>query len=197
MRIGKLSGGEQSRVTLALLMLRPANVLILDEPTNDLDLETLHVLQDCLTEFDGAVILVTHDRFFLDQVADEILAFPEEGEVPGKLLTYAGYAQWENGRAARLKAGVKNAPPREPEAAPRSAEAPQKKKKLSYKETRELAEMETRIQEAEARVEKLQAESQAPDIQSNGAKLTEIFAALSAAQQEVERLYARWSELEG
>ena len=68
MLVGKLSGGEQARVLLARLMLKEANVLVLDEPTNDLDMETLHVLQDCLTEFDGAVLLVTHDRYFLDQV---------------------------------------------------------------------------------------------------------------------------------
>src|SRR5205814_8149168 len=78
--VGKLSGGEQSRLLLAALMLRPAQVLVLDEPTNDLDLATLAVLEESLTEFPGAVVLVSHDRYFLDQVATTILAFDEAGD---------------------------------------------------------------------------------------------------------------------
>ncbi|MBY0371434.1 ABC-F family ATP-binding cassette domain-containing protein [bacterium] len=194
MKIGKLSGGEQSRVTLALLMLEQANVLVLDEPTNDLDMETLNVLQDCLESFDGAVVLVTHDRYFLDQVADEILAFPDAIQTPGEVIAYAGYAQWENARTARWKAYKAEA--KTTDAASSKTPGESKKRKLSYKETRELAEMESKIRAAEDRVTTLEAQSSSPENQSNAGRLTEIFSELAQAQAEVDRLYARWAELE-
>lgn len=188
MMVGKLSGGEQSRVSLARLMLSPANVLVLDEPTNDLDVETLDVLQDVLTEFDGAVLLVTHDRYFLDHVASEILAFESLGD--GQVITYAGLHQWEQARksqpATSKKSEKKDAPP----------STTSKKRKLSYNEVRELGAMEATIQEKEAKLEALQAQSQMPENQSNASKLTEIFAAISHTQTEIDRLYSRWAELD-
>src|SRR5262249_33507144 len=99
--VGRLSGGEQSRLLLAMLMLREAQVLVLDEPTNDLDLPTLAVLEEALTGFDGAVLLVTHDRYFLDQVATTILAFDAAA---GAVVPFADVAQWEGWRAARVAA---------------------------------------------------------------------------------------------
>jgi ATP-binding cassette subfamily F protein uup len=134
MLIGKLSGGEQSRVLLARLMLQSCNVMVLDEPTNDLDVDTLNILQDCLEDFDGAVLLVTHDRYFLDQVASEIYAFPS-AEEEGPVLTFAGLSQWETWRKNRTR----KAPAEKEDSAgvPR-----EKKRKLSYNETRELAGME-------------------------------------------------------
>ena len=88
MQVSKLSGGEQARLLLARQMLQPANMLILDEPTNDLDLQTLEILEDCLAEFPGAVILVTHDRSFMNEVCNQILAVPE-------MVTFADIDQWE------------------------------------------------------------------------------------------------------
>ncbi len=190
MLIGKLSGGEQSRVLLARLMLKESNVLVLDEPTNDLDVDTLNVLQDCLSDFDGAVLLVTHDRYFLDQVATEIYAFPSPGE-EGPVLTFAGLDQWETWRKNR--ASAKKVQAKEDAA---SSGASSKKRKLSYNETRELAGMEGKIQEAEARLAKAQEESQSPEIQSNSGRLIEIFEDISKRQTELETLYARWAELE-
>ncbi len=108
--VGKLSGGEQSRLLLAALMLQEAQILVLDEPTNDLDLPTLAVLEEALTGFDGAVLLVTHDRYFLDQVATTILAFdsPSPTGVAGtganSIVPFASLAQWEGWRAERLVA---------------------------------------------------------------------------------------------
>jgi ATP-binding cassette subfamily F protein uup len=189
MLVGRLSGGEQSRLRLAQLMLQPASLLILDEPTNDLDIATLEVLQECLGEFAGAVILVTHDRYFLDQVATEILAFPPAGE--GPVVSFAGLAQWESwhgqweseNRAARR--AVETAPP-----------APPKKRKLGFKERRELEGMEAAIQAADARLAGITAESQSPDVASDAGRLTELYRAMGEAQGEVDRLYARWAELE-
>ena len=99
MPVGKLSGGEQSRLLLAQLMLREAQLLVLDEPTNDLDLPTLSVLEDSLTGFDGAVLLVTHDRYFLDQVATTILAFDTRPGAPRGVIPFASLGQWEAWRA--------------------------------------------------------------------------------------------------
>ncbi|MDO8644527.1 MAG: ATP-binding cassette domain-containing protein, partial [bacterium] len=93
MPVGQLSGGEQSRLLIARLMLKEANLLVLDEPTNDLDLGILSLLEDCLTEFEGAVLLVTHDRFFLDRVANQILAFHPAGD--GRTEYFSSLSQWE------------------------------------------------------------------------------------------------------
>jgi len=193
MAVGKLSGGEQSRILLAKLMLQPANLLVLDEPTNDLDLETLNVLQDCLTEFPGAVLLVTHDRYFLDQVATQILAFPADGS--GKLTPCADLAQWEAWhRAEESRLAAAAAP-----AAPKAAAAPTgtaARKKLSYKDQRELDGMEAAIHKAEAELARLTEESLRPEHASDAKKLGELTALLAKAQAEVDRLYARWAELE-
>ena len=94
MPIGRLSGGEQSRVLIAQLMLQPANVLVLDEPTNDLDMATLNVLEECLTDFEGAIVLVSHDRYFLDQISTQLLSFET-----GKVVPFADLEQWEKWRA--------------------------------------------------------------------------------------------------
>lgn len=188
--VGKLSGGEQSRLLLARLMLKEAKVLVLDEPTNDLDIETLDVLETCLTEFEGAVILVTHDRYFLDQVANQIIAFPDVQQPRKTLEKFANLSQWEAWYSEQLS--VLKAPPRK--AAP--IEAPPKKRKLTYNETRELASMENRIQEVEAHIARLEAELAKPEIQSQPQKLTELYQKLHEAQELHEQLYVRWAELE-
>lgn len=182
MPIRNLSGGEQSRVLIARLMLKHANLLILDEPTNDLDVETLDILQDCLTDFDGAILLVTHDRYFLDQVATQILAFDD-----GNVTAYADLHQWQN----RSKSSPKIDKKTEKEIAP-----DRKKKKMSFNETRELAGMETKIQSTEAELKALQDASVNPEHQSNSKKLAELFQSIAEKQTELDALYARWAELE-
>ncbi|MEW6055255.1 MAG: ABC-F family ATP-binding cassette domain-containing protein [Bdellovibrionota bacterium] len=211
MPVGKLSGGEQSRLLIAKLMLQPANVLVLDEPTNDLDMATLSILEECLTEFDGAVLLVTHDRYFLDQVATQILAFPEDGS--GKLVSFASLEQWEAWHAdrPRVSAGQKTSTNKvelkQPEArtavvsslsvSPSVGEQiAQKKRKLSYKDQRELDSMENTIHRAEEELARLAAESELPENAANAKRLGELSTAMAKAQSEIERLYARWSELE-
>jgi len=194
MKVKKLSGGELSRLLIAHLMLERANVLVLDEPTNDLDLATLTVLEECLKEFNGAVILVTHDRYFLDQVVDQLIAFPEPGSGDSELIAFANFSQWETWRETRgtrsrsLPETAKKAEP------PYTAKS--QKKRLGFKERREFESMEATIQEAEANLQALTRESTAPKNISNSKALAEITAKMSAAQTEIERLYKRWAELE-
>ncbi len=191
--VGRLSGGEQSRLLVARLMLRPASVLVLDEPTNDLDLQTLTILEDALTSFDGAVLLVTHDRYFLHHVATQILGFHVKPGEEGRVTSFAGLAQWEEwhrGQTAPVARAARAAEPASP------APAPSPRKKLSYRLQREWDGMEARIGEAEAKVAALEAELAHPDVVSNAARLIELSAQLTAARAEVDRLYARWAELE-
>ena len=182
--VGRLSGGEQARIHIARLMREPADLLILDEPTNDLDIPTLEVLEDSLAEFDGALVLVTHDRFMLERVSTVILALDGEGGA----ATFADYAQWEASRSAGEPAAR-----RPPERAP-ERERPQTKR-LSYREQREWEGIEQAILAAEGAVEACQREADDPAIASDPTALQRRYAALEAARAEVDRLYARWGEL--
>lgn len=192
MAVGSLSGGEQARVLIARLMEQEANVLVLDEPTNDLDVQTLDVLQDCLVEFDGAILLVTHDRYFLDQVATQIYAFPRPEDNSGKVIPFAGLDQWENWHCEMMRP---NKPSKISHAAPSNSQ-PTLKRKLSFKETMELSGMEEKIQATEERLSVLEKDSQLPENLSNSSKLSEIFQKIAHTQEEIESLYARWSELD-
>jgi len=191
--VGSLSGGEQSRLLIARLMLEPANVLVLDEPTNDLDLATLTVLEEALKTFDGAVLLVTHDRYFLDQVATELIAFhTREGEA-GQTTRLAGLEQWETFHTAQQSAESAKDRPRGGGAKPSTA--PAKKRKLSFKDQRDFDTIEARIVEAEGKVTTLEGELAHPNVVSDAARLVTLAAEAAAARADVERLYARWAEL--
>jgi ATP-binding cassette subfamily F protein uup len=183
--VGRLSGGEQARVLIARLMREPADVLILDEPTNDLDIPTLDVLEESLADFDGALVLVTHDRFMLERVSTTILAL----DGAGGTAVFADYAQWEAAR--RMPA---------PPAAPTAERPPPRErtraKRLGYLEQREWDGMEQAILDAEGVVEACRREADDPAIASDPAALQQRYAALEAAQAEVDRLYARWAALE-
>ena len=183
--VSHLSGGEQARILIARLMREPADVLILDEPTNDLDIPTLEVLEESLAEFEGALVLVTHDRFMLERVSTVIVALDGRGGA----ATFADYAQWEAARAAVEPA------PRPP--SPRTAEPPrQRSKRLGYREQREWEGMEQAILDAERTVEGCQRAADDPAIASDPDALQQRYAALEAARADVDRLYARWAELE-
>ncbi|HVY36655.1 MAG TPA: ABC-F family ATP-binding cassette domain-containing protein [Polyangia bacterium] len=189
MPVRQLSGGEQSRLLLAKLMLRDAQILVLDEPTNDLDLATLAILEESLTSFDGAVLLVTHDRYFLDQVATTILAF--NTFVPGgAIIPFASVAQWEAWRAETTAAQ------RTKDTATNERKAAAPRKKLSYMEQREYDGIEQAIAAADAALAQAKAEAEDPAHAANAGRLMELFAAVEARQADVDRLYARWSELE-
>ncbi len=193
MPVGRLSGGERSRLLIAKLMLRPANVLVLDEPTNDLDIATLEVLRNCLAEFPGAVLLVSHDRYFLHEIANRILAFgPPGSSAAGQIVAFASLEQWEDWHEALAW----DASPTRGEAAAVKREETEKKKKLSYLEQREFDGMEAKIHEAEAKAAALRAELESPANASQAALLLELSEKLAAAEREVEALYRRWAELE-
>jgi ATP-binding cassette subfamily F protein uup len=185
--VGSLSGGEQARVLLARLMLQPADLLLMDEPTNDLDIPTLEVLEDSLTEFPGALVLVTHDRFLLDRVSTIVLGLDGNGGAQ----MFADYWQWEQARAEARPKPAKEVD----ETKPISAQ-PTQKKKLSYLESREMEGMEQRILAAEQELESLRARMQAPDVVSDGVRLHETYQQMQAAEARVDELYARWAELE-
>jgi len=184
MPVGRLSGGEQARVLLAALMLEPADVLVLDEPTNDLDIPTLEVLEESLLEFPGAVVLVTHDRFLFERVATTVLALDGSGAA----TAYADYRQWEAARRARPAAAPK------PRAAPAAAKPPARK--LTWAEQREWEGMEAAILAAEEEVARRDDAAHDPAIATRAEALADACRALQEAQETVERLYARWAELE-
>jgi ATP-binding cassette subfamily F protein uup len=188
--IRKLSGGEQSRLLLARLMLTKANLLVLDEPTNDLDMPTLEVLGDVLQEFNGAVLLVTHDRYFLDRMTNKILAFGIDNSGKKQITSMVGLEQWQDWHEEQL--ALKNRLASKP--AQKSAEAAPTKLKLTYGEQQELAGMEDTIHKAEQRLEQLSKEMSAIDL-GEAKKLADFTARIAKAQAEVDQLYARWTEL--
>jgi len=182
--ISSLSGGEQARVLIARLMLQPADVLLLDEPTNDLDIPTLEVLEDSLTEFPGALVLVTHDRYLLDRVSTVVLGLDGQGSAQ----LYSDYWQWDQAKIDPPK-------PVKKESAPAPSAAPAKKK-LSYLEAREWEQMEFRILEAEQERDAINAEMHSPEVVSDGPRLQSCYARLQAADEIIHQLFARWAELE-
>ncbi len=189
--VSELSGGEQARVLIARLMQRPSDVLILDEPTNDLDIATLDVLETSLESYPGALLLVTHDRYLLDRVSTDLLALDGKGNAN----LYADLAQWESARAEREK---QDAAEKRSSAKAQTPSKPSStsKKKLSWKDQKELDGMEAAIGVAETRVAKLQEQLGDPAVISDHVKMHAICDELGRAQNQVEHLYARWSELE-
>jgi ATP-binding cassette subfamily F protein uup len=194
MKVGALSGGERNRLLLAKLFLHGANVLVLDEPTNDLDIVTLNVLESLLLGFEGSVLLVTHDRYFLDKVATSILAFEGEGRVvryPGNYETYRALREQS---AAPAPAASQHRPSAAAHPAP---PAPRRPGKLTFKEQRELDGMEAAIEAAEARKVATEAALADPDTYvKTPQQVPALQAELAAALAEVDRLYARWQELQ-
>ena len=188
LHVGELSGGEQARILIARLMLRPADLLILDEPTNDLDIASLDALEESLIEFPGAVVLVTHDRFMLDRVCTEILGLHGDGRVG----QYGDCDQWQTAqaRANRDKnQAATDARPKKP--SPRTDQ-----KGLSSREKRELQEMESAIRAAEERIEQCSRAAEDPAVAGDHVEAHKRWEALEAARKHSEALYARWAELE-
>lgn len=185
--VERLSGGERARVLLARLMLQPADVLILDEPTNDLDIPTLEILEEALQEFSGAVVLVTHDRHLLDRVTDSVLGLDGRGNAE----FFADYLQWEQWRASTSTAAEpKSAVSASAKVAPQAA-----KKKLSYMEQREFDGLDTSIEAADERLALAKRRIEDPAVATDPAALTEALTELDAAQSEHDRLLERWVEL--
>ena len=190
-----LSGGEQNRAVLARLFSKPANLLVLDEPTNDLDIETLELLEEILLSFDGTVLLVSHDREFMDNVVTSLLVVEGNGVISDHA---GGYSDWL-ARGGRL-AEASGEPGRAIATTPGPAAvvvAAQKKKKLSYKDQRELAAMPALIESLEQRQQALEATMAEPDFYLGEHRgVQETIAQLAAVQEEMEAAFARWAELE-
>ena len=191
-KVEKLSGGERSRLLLAKVLKNGGNFLILDEPTNDLDLATLRILEEALAAFNGCVIAVSHDRYFLNRVCNGILAFEGNGNVHFSEGDYSYYTEKRIAREAE-------------EVADPIAEVPEKLEmrqkpqaiKLKWKEAKELETIEHSIIQAESEVARIEAIFASPDFyEKRGEQTVRLTQELAAAKGEVDRLYARWHELE-
>jgi ATP-binding cassette subfamily F protein uup len=194
MPLSYLSGGEQARILIANLMLQPADVLVLDEPTNDLDIPSLEVLEESLQEFAGAIVLVTHDRFMLDTISNVILALDGRG---GSGF-FADYEQWqmhEQRAQTSTSAGAdkREKPPAQPGG---KAAGGARKRGLSTNEKRELETIDAKIEAAEKHVNALEASLLNPQIASNHVKLQELMGEIATAKAQVQALYERWEDLE-
>jgi ATP-binding cassette subfamily F protein uup len=193
--ISALSGGERNRLLLARLFAQPANLLVLDEPTNDLDVETLEILEDLLLDYEGTLLMVSHDRAFLNNIVTSTLAVDGSGQV---IETVGGYDEWLQRQNESAKVEEK---PRK--AAPESKEETSTKKP-SYKEKREaesqkkeLAELPARIENLEAQIHNLTAEMALPTFyQRDSAEITREVDRLKALQDELAQAYHRWEELD-
>jgi len=194
--VNRLSGGERARLMLAKVLRRGGNVLVLDEPTNDLDLPSLRMLEEALADFDGSVLVVSHDRYLLDRICDQIIAFEESGLLvqPGN---YSYYLEKKKEREARTQTawpGIGKPSPGKVPAA--SIPKPARPGKLTFKEKRELEGMESAILAAENRVQELETTLNDPEFHATRSREARgMIAELENAKAEVTRLYDRWHEL--
>ena len=187
--ITRLSGGERNRLLLAKLFTQPANLLVLDEPTNDLDLETLELLEELLLDFEGTVLLVSHDREFLDRVATGTLVFTGAGQV---VESVGGWSDWVKAGGSATTTRQKTAKTPKPERA-----AKPKARKLTWKETRELEDLPARLEQAEAERDALHGRLADPNLYKvSGTVVAELTEQLETQEIELAALYTRWEELE-
>ncbi|MDY0073730.1 MAG: ATP-binding cassette domain-containing protein [Thauera sp.] len=195
--VKSLSGGERNRLLLARLFARPANILVLDEPTNDLDIETLDLLEELLADYDGTLFLVSHDRAFLDNVVTQVIA--AEGD--GRWGEYAGgYAEWQAVRARREQEAVASARAEQqrskPQPAPKAAAKPASNK-LSFNEKRELDGLPARIEALESELASLQQRLADPALYQQAAdEVAGLSAGLESLEAEIEQAMERWEALE-
>jgi ATP-binding cassette subfamily F protein uup len=190
-RIGTLSGGERSRLLLAREFARKSNLLVLDEPTNDLDLETLDLLQEVIADYDGTVLIVSHDRDFLDRTVTVTLGLDGSGKID---IVAGGYADWEAKRTKRV-APVKAAKPAA-ETAPVAPPPPPKKAKLSYKDQRDYDLLPGRIEELLAQIARDEAALADPALYTRDpTKFAALTKAIESARAEKDAAEERWLEL--
>ena len=187
--VGRLSGGEKACLSIARLMLQPADVLLLDEPTNDLDIPTLEVLEENLTQYPGALVLVTHDRFMLDRVSTSVLGLDGQGNAE----QFAAYSQWESWMAEQSRAAIPASKEADFRAEPVRSAA---KKKLSYLDSRDWETIESRIADAESVLAIKRTALEDMAVVSDARRLQTAVDELADAQAAVDQLYARWANLE-
>jgi ATP-binding cassette subfamily F protein uup len=195
-QVKHLSGGERSRLLLARILKSGGNFLILDEPTNDLDLSTLRVLEEALVAFPGVVLVVSHDRYFLNRVCTDILAFEGDGRITHSVGDYDYYLEKRKRSVEQAKAWESEAKSVAKQAAAPAPKAA-KPRKLSFKETRELEGMEAQIQSVEAEIARIEGLFASPDFHRTHATQTnQLTAQLAEAKENLTKLFARWEELE-
>lgn len=179
MPVKTLSGGERARITIAHLMLQPADVLLLDEPTNDLDIPTLETLEESLMEFPGAIVLISHDRCLLDRICNTVIGLGN----PEKTEKYSGYAQWQQ---AQNKVNPKK-------------EAPKKEKpksSISYTKKKDLDKIERKIAKLEKQVQDLNHKLEAPEIAGDPDMLADICSEVGVLETQIGQLYLQWEQME-
>ncbi|MGR3951324.1 MAG: ABC-F family ATP-binding cassette domain-containing protein [Chlamydia sp.] len=189
--VSRLSGGEKARLHIAHLITQPADILVLDEPTNDLDIDTLEVLEECLHEFQGAVLLVCHDRTFLRNVTTSLVAFKSDIENEKKAYFYSDIEQWQKAMKAKPRGKARQAAQKESILPQKSSE-----KKLSYKEERELEQLEPTIEEKERELQELQAALEKVLITNPSDNVTPICQKIAGIEGEIIALWIRWEALE-
>ncbi|AYA64494.1 ATP-binding cassette ATPase Uup [Alteromonas sp. RKMC-009] len=196
--VKSLSGGEKNRLMLAKLMLKPSNLLVLDEPTNDLDVETLEMLETLLNEYEGTVLLVSHDREFVDNVANSCLVFEGEGELKEFIGGFTDVESWYKQNAAQKTAEAKvKDETKLVSDSPKPKSSVRKTKKLSYKDQRELDSLPAEIETLETALAELQEQVNDPEFFKQTADSTAAtLATLSETEETLSRKYARWDELE-
>ncbi len=188
--VGRLSGGEKSRLTLARILRNGGNFLLLDEPTNDLDLPTLRVLEEALIAFDGCLVVVSHDRYFLNRVCNGILAFEDDGQI---YFSEGNYDYYIEKRKSRIKKEITSDSKEKKEDIRNKPKA----KKLTWKETRELETIEEEIMKTESEVERIEGIFSSPDFyEKYAAQTNELTSQLEDAKSRVHQLFERWEELE-
>ena len=197
-----LSGGERSRLLLERILKNGGNFLILDEPTNDLDLPTLRVLEEALIAFPGTVLVVSHDRYFLNRVCTDVLAFEGDGKIHHSVGDYDYYLEKKQRQvvaASRQSAAIisANKSTALSRVAATKTPSPAKPRKLSFKETRDLEGMEAQIHAVDAEIARIEGLFASPDFhRTHAAQTSQLNAALAAAKGNLAKLYARWEELE-
>ena len=194
--LSALSGGERNRLLLACLFSHPSNVLVLDEPTNDLDMETLDLLAELLADYKGTVLTVSHDRAFLDSVATSILAIEDGGNV---FESVGGYSDYEAKKKVRDKEAANAArlsAEKEAERLACAASTMPKKKKRSFNEEREYAALPERIEKLEAEISERQTELSKPDVFTNAPRIMELQKEIADREAELEKAYERYEELD-
>ncbi|HNM36877.1 MAG TPA: ATP-binding cassette domain-containing protein, partial [Anaerolineales bacterium] len=192
--ITALSGGERNRLLLARLFAMPANLLILDEPTNDLDIETLEILEDLLLDYEGTLLLVSHDRAFLNNIVTSTLILDGSGDVKEFA---GGYEDWKK-QLDEVPASKPNIKPAQTTQTESKSDSKPAVRKLSYNEKRELEELPQRIQKLEEEQHQLTVKMEAPEFyQQDGSIITQAVERLEQIQKELSQAYERWGELEG
>lgn len=183
LKIKTLSGGERARIAIAHLLLEPADILLLDEPTNDLDIQTLDVMEESLLEFNGAIILITHDRFLIDRVCNSIISLENKNQIS----IFSDYAQFEASKKEVINVKTEKSKPKKEEP---------NKEKLTFSEKKEYDGIEGKISNLEKEISNFSALLNQEDVLADKERLDAVCKKISILELEVEKLYLRWNELD-